>query len=59
LTSGPKGTGLSMMVSFSIVRAMKGSIKVKSEIGNGTTFLITLPINCLIQKNIKKIVKNY
>jgi two-component system sporulation sensor kinase B len=58
LTSGPKGTGLSMMVSFGIVRAMKGSIKVKSEIGKGTTFLISFPSNHSIQKNIKKIIKS-
>ncbi|KAA9027051.1 HAMP domain-containing histidine kinase [Niallia endozanthoxylica] len=59
LTGGPKGTGLSMMVSYGIVRAMKGSIKVKSEIGNGTTFLIIFPSNHFIRKNIGKILKNY
>ncbi|MFJ7825936.1 ATP-binding protein [Psychrobacillus sp. NPDC096623] len=35
-TNGPKGTGLSMMVAYSILRAMKGTIEVQSEIGKGT-----------------------
>ena len=33
---GPKGTGLSMMVAYSILRAMRGTIEVQSEIGKGT-----------------------
>ena len=35
---GPNGTGLSMMVAYSILRAMKGTIEVQSEIGKGTIF---------------------
>lgn len=35
-TKGPKGTGLSMMVAYSILRAMRGTIEVQSEIGKGT-----------------------
>ena len=35
-TNGPKGTGLSMMVAYSILRAMNGTIEVQSEIGKGT-----------------------
>lgn len=42
-TKGSKGTGLGMMVVFSIVKAMKGSIKVESEINQGTTFTFTFP----------------
>ncbi|MDQ0271465.1 ATP-binding protein [Cytobacillus purgationiresistens] len=42
-TKGAKGTGLGMMVVFSIARAMKGTIKVKSSVGNGTTFTFTFP----------------
>lgn len=37
-TNGPKGTGLSMMVAYSIIRAMRGTIEVQSEIGKGTIF---------------------
>lgn len=42
-TKGAKGTGLGMMVSYSIIHSMNGSIQVRSEIGKGTCFLITLP----------------
>jgi two-component system, sporulation sensor kinase B len=42
-TKGTKGTGLGMMVVYSIVRAMNGTIKVESKEGVGTTFLFTFP----------------
>jgi len=35
-TKGPQGTGLGMMVAYSILRAMRGTIDVQSEIGKGT-----------------------
>lgn len=38
VTNGKKGTGLGIMVAYSIVRAMKGTIDVKSEMGKGTTY---------------------
>lgn len=44
-TTKEKGTGLGMMVSFSIIKAMHGNIHVTSELGKGTCFSIELPIN--------------
>ncbi|WP_191561416.1 ATP-binding protein [Metabacillus idriensis] len=38
------GTGLGMMVSYSIIEAMKGTIHVKSKPDSGTAFTIFLPI---------------
>ncbi|WP_318184016.1 ATP-binding protein [Metabacillus idriensis] len=38
------GTGLGMMVSYSIIEAMKGTIHVKSKPDSGTSFTIFLPI---------------
>ncbi|MFD2611333.1 ATP-binding protein [Paenibacillus gansuensis] len=37
------GTGLGLMVSYQIIRDMKGKVQVKSEIGKGTTVSIQLP----------------
>ncbi len=39
-----KGTGLGTMVAFSIIKAMKGEIKVDSKIGKGTCFFISIPL---------------
>ncbi|GLR70433.1 sensor histidine kinase [Agaribacter marinus] len=38
------GTGLGLSVSFGIIEKHQGTIKVKSEEGKGTTFIVCLPI---------------
>jgi len=38
-----KGTGLGLSVVYRIIQNLKGIITVDSELGNGTTFTITLP----------------
>jgi signal transduction histidine kinase len=40
-----KGTGLGLSVAFSIVESCKGSMKVESVLGKGTTVLVTLPLD--------------
>ncbi|MFN7249479.1 MAG: ATP-binding protein [Anaerobacillus sp.] len=40
-TKEGKGTGLGMMVVYRIIEIMKGTIKVDSKIGEGSTFTIT------------------
>ena len=39
-----QGTGLGLSLSYDIVKAHGGEIKVKSHVGEGTTFSIQLPI---------------
>lgn len=39
-----KGTGLGLSVSHGIITKMGGTIDVESEVGSGTTFIITLPL---------------
>lgn len=43
-TKGKKGTGLGLMVSFSIIRELKGTIKIKSAVGEGSVFVVSLPV---------------
>lgn len=42
-TKKGSGTGLGLMVSYSIIRAMNGIIKTNSQQGKGTTFIISFP----------------
>jgi PAS domain S-box-containing protein len=39
-----KGTGLGLWVSYGIVKSFRGDLKVKSQSGKGTKFIISLPI---------------
>jgi two-component system NtrC family sensor kinase len=42
--SSGKGTGLGLWVSYDIMKQMGGSISLKSEVGEGSTFTIQIPI---------------
>lgn len=39
------GTGLGLSITYNIIQSHRGSIKVDSEVGKGTTFTISLPMN--------------
>lgn len=40
-----KGTGLGLSISYDIIMKHGGGITVESELGQGTTFIIRLPVN--------------
>jgi len=40
-----KGTGLGMAITYGIIKEHKAEIDVKTEIGKGTEFIITFPVN--------------
>jgi two-component system, NtrC family, sensor kinase len=39
-----KGTGLGMHIAYNIIQKHKGTIRVESTLGEGTTFIIRLPV---------------
>ena len=39
-----QGTGLGLSITYEIVKKHGGDIKVRSKVGEGTTFTIMLPI---------------
>ena len=43
-TKGAKGTGLGLSVSYGIIEGHGGTIEVRSEVGVGTVFTITIPV---------------
>lgn len=43
-----KGTGLGLSVSSGIIKRHQGKLEVTSEVGKGTTFVITLPIEPVV-----------
>jgi Signal transduction histidine kinase regulating C4-dicarboxylate transport system len=38
-----RGTGLGLSIVYSIIENHKGTMEVNTEVGQGTTFIITLP----------------
>ncbi len=40
-----QGTGLGLSISYGIIKTHKGDIDVKSQLGKGTEFIITLPVH--------------
>ena len=50
-TSNVKGTGLGLSITYGLVQKLHGNITVQSKTGQGTTFVVTLPVH--IQKEIQ------
>ncbi len=46
------GTGLGLAISYGIIEKHKGTIKVRSDVGKGATFIIQLPIKEKTKVNI-------
>ncbi|NWF57073.1 MAG: cache domain-containing protein [Syntrophaceae bacterium] len=40
-----KGVGLGLSVSYGIIQGLKGRIEVESKVGEGTTFIVCLPVS--------------
>lgn len=53
------GSGLGLSIVYNLVQLMHGSIRVESELGNGTTFTVTVPFQLLHEdKTIEEMRKS-
>lgn len=43
-----QGTGLGLSICKSLIELMGGAVRVESELGEGTTFIMTLKTKCLV-----------
>ena len=43
-TSGELGTGLGLLVSYEFLQLLNGIVQVKSKLGEGSTFTISIPL---------------
>ena len=44
-TAGEKSTGLGLVIARKIVEAHGGTVSIESELGKGSTFSFTIPVN--------------
>lgn len=58
LTDKPKGTGLGLPICKEIIEHHKGEIWVESEIGNGSMFMFSIPLEegAIVQKSKPKVL---
>ena len=57
LQKGVKGTGLGLPLCKSLAQLLDGAVSVESEIGKGSTFSLTLPINFQHSHYIEAIIE--
>lgn len=54
LTNNDNGTGLGLTIAHKAIRLLDGNIKCKSEVGRGTSFTITFPLEIPTREEIKE-----
>lgn len=55
LTRLQEGSGIGLSLVKSLVELHKGTISVESELNNGSTFIVSLPIYILGEKDVRKV----
>jgi len=53
-TKGSQGTGLGLLVSRKLIEEHDGTIDVTSQLGEGTTFIVRLPIKSEVRKRLPR-----
>ena len=50
-----KGTGLGLFITYGIIKKLGGHISVRSSVGVGTTFTVTLPIKINLSRRVHNV----
>jgi len=53
----PRGSGLGLSIVLNIVESLKGSFQLESELGQGTSITIDLPIDGTARESVKQLVQ--
>jgi len=53
-TTKSSGTGLGLAVSYGIIQQHEGKIEINSEVGRGTVFVLSFPVEDQREESAKK-----
>jgi histidine kinase len=57
-TKGSKGTGLGLVITMKVIKEHGGTVRVESEPGDGTSFIVEIPLDRVSEQTMENVVNN-